>query len=812
MIEALDIRVRGIVQGVGFRPFVYRLAHRYLINGWVLNDNDGVFVHAEGETKLLDEFVMAIADDAPAAATVKSVELTEVPLKDCTTFEIRESVNEDTDDLTRIAADLGICEDCAAELADPQNRRYRYPFINCTNCGPRFTIIDGLPYDRKQTSMASFTMCEQCQEEFDDPANRRFHAQPNACFTCGPELSWVPVTDGVADQSRTITAKDQATSDEALAKAIAILSSGGIVAAKGLGGFHLVCDGENPEAIARLRERKHRDAKPFAVMVASVEDARRWCEVSKAEAALLESAARPIVLLRKKKGAGLASGLADGLKELGVMLPTTPLQCLLAADAKAAFGSRMLVMTSGNLSGEPIVIDDEEAKEKLAVVADGILGHNRDILARFDDSVCRVLDLGGTEAIQFLRRARGYAPLAVAITYGDEALKEQAPDSPSHKRPEVFAAGSEQKNTFTFTNDSEAFVSPYIGDMADGDVFDAWLATKKRMERLFALKPAVLACDSHPDYEASRWARKEAALTSLPLTEVQHHQAHIASVLGEHGRFGPCLGIAFDGTGFGPDGALWGGEALIENVVDYERFANLTYMPMAGGAAAIKHPNRMAFGMLWTYDLLDHPGAASLKESLGDLAGLCQSMIEEGVNCPFTSSMGRFFDGVSAILGVCEHSSYEGEAAILLDGIRADEDNSSEEAEIAQERYSFTFQKNAATAESTAHDTSVLLVDGSLVLKAILDDKVAGVSVPVISLRFHRAVVNLIATLAEFGRTGYELNLVALSGGCFMNRFLVEKACALLEERGFTVALNSSLPPNDGCVSYGQAVVAAASR
>ena len=838
MVEALDIRVRGIVQGVGFRPFVYRLAKRYLVNGWVLNDLDGVFIHAEAETQLLDEFVTELHMNPPAAAKISEVELAEVPLQDCTTFEIRESQDDDADEGTLVSADLGICDDCLRELFDPADRRFRYPFINCTNCGPRFTIIDSLPYDRPATSMRAFPMCDDCAREYGDPGDRRFHAQPDACFECGPQLSWISISgdstemllerepvgalserpaseasdaeaastgdfqpsagaaSGIGRSESAPTDNLRLQSDVILADAVSLLSNGGILAVKGLGGFHLVCDAGNAEAIAELRRRKRRDGKALAVLAVSVEAAREVCEVSEAEEALLTSAARPIVLLKKKAGAELAAGLADGLPELGVMLASTPVQALLARDYYEATGSPMLVMTSGNVHDEPIVTDDAEAVEKLGSIADAILGNNREILSRYDDSVVRVVQLGDDEAIQFIRRARGYAPVPVPLSFGESDASE---------KPEVFAAGSEQKNTFTFLREGEAFVSQHIGDMEDADVNDAWLESKARFEKLFGVQPRVLACDLHPEYLASKWARGEAFRTGLPLTEVQHHHAHIASVLGEHGLFGPCCGIALDGTGYGADGAIWGGEVLIANQVDYERFANFTYVPMPGGAVAIKHPLRMAYGVLWAYDLLDHPGARQALDALGDQAAICDQMIEAGINTPYTSSAGRLFDAVSALIGVCTEPTYEGEAAILLDAARS-------ELKGTVPFNSFALTKNAATEQSTAHDTSVVLLDAEPVARGVLDDLAAGAPVGEISLKFHLAVVDAIVQVAELVRAMYDISLVALSGGCFMNRFLLEQSVRELGSRGFTVAINGNLPPNDGCVSFGQAVVAAASR
>jgi len=792
LIEALDIRVRGIVQGVGFRPFVYRLARRYVISGWVLNDLDGVFIHAEGEGGLLDEFVTELHTNPPSAAVVREVELKEVPLQDCEGFEIRESRDAEAEAGTLVSADLATCDDCLRELFDPQDRRYRYPFINCTNCGPRFTIIDSLPYDRPATSMAAFEMCDDCAREYADPADRRFHAQPDACWECGPSLSWVDLRDG-------------SEAPDPLAAGVEVLAGGGILAVKGLGGFHLVCDASDAEVLAELRKRKRRDGKAFAVMVPDVQAARAVCEVSVEEEALLLSPARPIVLLRKRPEAQLAAGLADGLPELGIMLPATPVQHLILHDYHEMTGKDMLVMTSGNVHDEPIVTDDAVASEKFAGIADAILGNNRPILSRYDDSVVRIVRLGRAnehgepnDAVQVVRRARGYAPVPIAFPQG-----ASGPFGGT-----VLAAGSEQKNTFAFARGEQAYVSQHIGDLEDADVEDAWFESKARFEKLFTLVPDVLACDKHPEYLASKWARKQAEREGLPLVEVQHHHAHIAAVLGEHGLYGPAIGIAFDGTGYGADGAIWGGEVLLANQADYERFANFSYVPMPGGAACVKSPLRMAYGLLWAYDLVDHPGARAALEHLGEQAAVCDQMIEAGLNTPYTSSVGRLFDAVSALLGACEQPSYEGEAAIKLDAIRA----SGEVAEADRSRYAVSITKNAATESSTAHDTSVVLLDAEQTVRAVLDDLAAGVDEGVISLRFHDAIVGATVQVAELVRAMYGISLVALSGGCFMNRYLVEESTRRLGAAGFTVALNASLPPNDGCISYGQAVVAAASR
>lgn len=810
MLEALDIQVKGVVQGVGFRPFVYRLAKRNLLNGWVMNAVDGVHIHVEGDSANVDAFVRALSDDAPAAAKVSEITLEEVPLGGFDSFQIQFSELGHVNRPTLVSPDLATCDDCVRELFDPKNRRYRYPFINCTNCGPRFTIIDKLPYDRAHTSMAAFEMCEECAGEYADPGNRRFHAQPDACFECGPHISW----SLAGEDEEIVWGEDRETSDELFARAVDLIAQGGIVAVKGLGGFHLVCDARNPEALAKLRNRKHRDGKAFAVMMPSVHAARGVCAVSDEEAALMESPARPIVLLKKRDDVEFAAGLADSLPELGVMLPATPVQHLLIHDFMETTGGDMLVMTSGNVHDEPIETDDAHARKALGGIADAFLGNDRPILSRYDDSVARVLDLGTDEkgepltGVQFIRRARGYAPLPLADKYA-------APDDSDENSniaadaPTVFAAGPEQKATFSFERGGEVYVSQHIGDMENADVYDAWLAAKHRFERLFDLHATQLACDAHPEYLASKWAHEQASTSGMELVEVQHHHAHVASVLGEHGLYGPACGIAFDGTGFGADGAIWGGEVLLANRADYERFANFTYIPMPGGAAAVKHPLRMAYGALWAFDLLDHPVAQRVLAALGPQADVCAQMIERGLNTPSTSSVGRLFDAASALLGICTEPTYEGEAAILLDAARAKYDPViGTAAQDVRDRYAIEVTKNSAVAGSTAHDTSVVLFDAAPTFKALLDDVEAGVDRGIIALRFHEAFVGAVVTAAELVRAVYGISLVVLSGGVFMNRYLVETAVQRLHAAGFTVALNADLPPNDGCIAYGQAIVA----
>ena len=815
MVEALDIQVKGIVQGVGFRPFVYRMAKKYLVNGWVLNAIDGVFIHAEAEGKLLDEFVLELSEHAPAAAQVKEIDLKEVPLQDCDTFEIRFSDEGDVEETTLVSADLATCDDCVRELFDPNDRRYRYPFINCTNCGPRFTIADSLPYDRARTSMRDFPMCERCAAEYADPADRRFHAQPDACFECGPHVSFA-----AASEEWAVTwGKTREQSDAVFARAVDLLLSGGIVAVKGLGGFHLVCDARNAQALRTLRARKHRDNTAFAVMMATAEDARSVCEVSPEEEKALASPQRPIVLLRKKASAHLAPGLADGLPELGVMLPCTPVQHLLIHDFACALEQAgvpeppMLVMTSGNLHDEPIVTDDAEAVEKLGNIADAIVGNDRAILSRYDDSVVRLVRAGSAgPVVRVVRRARVFAPVPLQVPNGfasGDAL--QAP-SASRRAPALLAVGPEQKNTLTFVRGSDAFVSQHVGDLENADTFDAWLQAASRIESLFEVRPAALACDAHPEYISSKWAREQAKSAGYPLLEVQHHHAHIASVLGEHGIDGAVCGVAFDGTGFGADGSIWGGEVLIANQQAFERFANFAYVPMPGGAAAVKNPLRMAYGVLWEFVLLDHPAAQDALARLGNQAALCDQMIEKGLNTPVTSSVGRLFDAASALLGVCEQPTYEGEAAIMLEACAWSDASADAPTSLDafDARYSVAVTKNTASAQSTAQDTSVVLFDAAPTFKALLDDKANGVAAPLIARRFHAAFAEAVVNAAKLAYNVYGITTVALSGGVFMNRFLIERVLALLEGEGFTAAINRDLPPNDGCVSYGQAVIACA--
>lgn len=791
---------------MGFRPFVYRAAHAHCITGWVCNATEGVIIHGEGTPDDLDRFVMELSEQHPRAAVVKEIDLTEIPAEGFDAFEIRYSEHTEGAATTLVSPDLATCDECCRELFDEADRRYRYPFINCTNCGPRFTIIRSLPYDRPQTSMAEFTMCEKCATEYADPLDRRFHAQPDACFTCGPHLGWYeadtshsdgPRVGGEVDTDVIEWAHDRVSSDALLEKAVKALRAGRIVAVKGLGGYHLACDANNPQAIAELRRRKKREGKAFAVMVVDEHEARRVCFVDDAEGRQLLSPARPIVLLRKRPEAVFADGLANDLGELGVMLPATPVQHLLTHD----FGG-MLVMTSGNLHDEPIVTEEAQAFSRLRGVADAFLVNDRAIESRYDDSVVRVLDGGAAgPVVQVIRRARGFAPVPVALPVPADA---DVADLPC-----ILATGPEQKNTFTLTRGAEAFVSQHIGDMENADTFDAWLSTVKTYEHLFRVKPSVIARDHHPEYLTSKWAERQ----DVKSIAVQHHHAHVLSVMGENALEGPVCGIAFDGTGYGLDGAIWGGEVLLSNLQAFERFANFAYVPLPGGAAAIKHPRRCAYGALWAYDLLDHPAARAFVEDWKDQASLCDAMIEKGINTPMTSSVGRLFDAASALMGVCDQPRYEGEAAVLLEALlnrdlaqRGIAPSDIRTGEV--EAYPIEIIKNTATETSTAQDTSVVLLDPAPAFAALLDDCAAEVALPVRAQRFHEAFVSAVLQVAEAVRALYGIDIVTLSGGVFMNRYLIQRCLAELQQRGFTVALNRDLPPNDASVSYGQAVLA----
>ncbi len=749
---ARRLRVRGIVQGVGFRPFVYQLARRLGLAGEVANTSEGVTIHLEGAASVIEAFEASLAREAPPLARISGVESTAADLRHLTAFRIETSRRSDSR-ATGISPDMAVCDACLAELFDPADRRFGYPFINCTHCGPRYTIIDDVPYDRPHTSMRRFTMCPACQAEYDDPADRRFHAQPNACPVCGPQVTLCG-PNGVI-----LAAADP------IAEAAARLAAGRILAVKGLGGFHLAVDALNAEAVARLRRRKRREEKPFALMVPDLEAARRIAAVDAAAEALLCSPRRPIVILAQHPGNPVAAEVAPRNRYFGVMLPYTPLHHLLLRR-----GFTALVMTSANLSDEPICIDNAEAFHRLGAIADAFLVHDRDIYLRTDDSI--VCPLAGKT--RFLRRSRGYVPEPVFLK---RAL------------PPILACGAGLKNTVCLTRGAEAFVSQHIGDLENLAAYEFLEKTAAHLERILDIQPEIVARDLHPDYLSTRYALGR---TGVRHVAVQHHHAHIVSVMAEHGLDGSVIGLALDGTGYGTDGAVWGGEVLVAEAGRFTRAAHLAYVPMPGGAAAIREPWRMAaahlhdaFGDGWTH--LDLPLLESVPP---DKIALAVRMARHRINAPPTSSLGRLFDAVAALCGLRAAVHYEGQAAMELE-MAADAE--------AEGLYPYAMVPGAVRTVATA-----------ALIRAVAADLGAGVPVAVVAGRFHRTVIALFADLCRQVRQDTGLTRVALSGGVFQNAIILEGLVRTLEGAGFAVFTPEQVPANDGGISLGQAVAAAA--
>jgi hydrogenase maturation protein HypF len=758
------IHITGVVQGVGFRPFVYGLATRYGLRGWVCNTSAGVDIAVDGAPEVLAQFVEDLSTLAPPLAHIDSVEVAEIASNGFTTFEIHHSVANPADFMP-ISPDIALCADCRRELFDPADRRYLYPFINCTNCGPRFTIIKDIPYDRPFTTMADFVMCEDCAAEYADPLNRRFHAQPVACPKCGPEVWLVVGGQRLAASSR-----------DALVEVRRLLAAGKIVAVKGLGGFHLACDATNDEAVVELRRRKGRIDKPFALMAPSVGAIEQFCEVSPEERALLEAQEHPIVLLQKKSGMPVSQHVAPGQATVGVMLPYTPLHELLFANSQQpSTNNQLLVMTSGNFSEEPIATDNDDALARLTPLADAFLLHNRDIHVRCDDSVVRVFE--GSELP--VRRSRGYAPYPVKLPF---------------TVPTILATGAELKNTFCVTRENYAFLSHHIGDLENYETLRSFEDGITHFERLFRIQPEIIAYDLHPNYLATRYALERAERDGLKAISVQHHHAHIAACMAEHDLRGDrpgdsrVIGVAFDGTGYGIDGAIWGGEFLIADYRGFERAAHLEYMPLPGGDAATKHPYRIALsylrqaGIEWTDDLAPVRAASSIERST------IRKQIEANLNTFPTSSMGRLFDAIASICDVRQSVNYEGQAAIEFEAL-ADE--------TEQGAYPFEVEGDEVRLKALMH--------------AVVADVRSGVPTPLISARFHNGLAQLVLEMCERLRRERGLREVALSGGVFQNVTLLKKTVERLHGADFTVYTHHLVPPNDGGLALGQAVIAAAS-
>jgi hydrogenase maturation protein HypF len=748
--------VRGVVQGVGFRPFVYASAASLGLSGSVRNDSCGALIEVEGHAGQIEAFLSCLRDRPPPLAVVESIEIQDVPLVGGTGFTIADTSRSGSG-RTLASPDVAMCGECAVEQRDPANRRYRHAFVNCTNCGPRFTIIASLPYDRASTTMAPFAMCDACTAEFNDPADRRFHAQPVCCPQCGPTVHYRTRDGGSAD------------SETALLQARRLLGDGGIVAVKGIGGYHLACDAANEDAVAALRTRKRRGDKPFAVMVADLETARTIADVDDGSARLLSGAQRPIVLMPRRPDAGVAHAVAPQNPDLGVMLAYTPLHTLLFGLPGDEPGPTALVMTSGNLGGEPICFTDSDVLQRLSQLADAWLMHDREILVPCDDSVVRVVD----DVELPIRRSRGYAPLPVALPV---------------PLPPTLAVGADLKNTLAVADGKYAWLSQHIGDMDDLSTLSAFDSARRHLEALTGVRPDVLVADAHPLYRSTTWALRNAA--GRPVRTVQHHHAHIASVMAEHGLDGsrPVLGFAFDGTGYGSDKAVWGGELLLADYKGYRRLSHLRYVPLPGGDVSVLRPYRMALAHMWAAGLTWDEDLAPVRACPNDERRVLAHQLETGLGCAPTSSMGRLFDSVASLVDVRQVVAYEAQAAIELEAVSRD-------GACGADTYQFAVDLSQVPAE----------IDPAPVIAAVIADTRSGVSPGVVGARFHRAVADLIVRLATTVVT--DAGVIALSGGVFQNALLLRLALGGLRDKGFDVITHRIVPPNDGGVALGQLLV-----
>ncbi len=756
-IVAQKIRVTGVVQGVGFRPFVWRLARELALSGWVRNDAEGVEIAAEGAAPQLAALIERLRLEAPPLARIDEVLSRAVAASGGSGFFIADSGGGEL--ATAIGPDSATCPACLAELSDPQDRHYRHPFISCTHCGPRYTVTHGLPYDRARTSLADFPLCPDCAREYADPADRRYAAQTICCPQCGPQLSL-------------LDAEGAALPGDPIAVTLALLAAGGIVAIKGLGGFHLVCDATQPAAVGELRRRKAREEKPFALLCANLASISPWAEIDAEDAALLASAERPVVLLKRRAGRALP-GIADGLPWLGAMLPVTPIQYLIFHEAAGRpegiawldqAQALLLVATSANPGGEALVIDNDEALSRLAGIADAYLLHDRDIVVRCDDSVLR----GG----YFIRRARGYTPRAIKL---------------AHAGPSVLAVGGWFKNTVCVSRGDEAFVSQHVGDLDNAASLVFFEESVARLLELTGVAPQIVACDLHPDFYSSRYAARFAEDRGIPLVAVQHHHAHIAAVLAEHRQSRPVLGLALDGIGLGADGSAWGGELLRVDAASFTRLGHLAPLALPGGDVAARQPWRMAAAVLWR---LGRGEEIARRYAAEPAAGQLSALIERGVNCPQTSSLGRCFDAAAGLLGLRLRASFEGQAAMLLEGLA---EQSWPQPPLAA---GFLLQRAAS---------GQLILDFLPLLAALADAEDGSIA----AARFHATLVEGLAAWVGAAVEDSGVSTVALSGGCLLNAILRRELCARLAQSGISVLTAQALPPNDGGLSLGQAWVAA---
>ncbi|MCJ7458690.1 MAG: carbamoyltransferase HypF [candidate division Zixibacteria bacterium] len=751
-MPGVRIEIRGIVQGVGFRPFIYNLARKFGLKGYVLNDTDGVEIEAEGGKIDLDRFLSGIRRAAPSQSKIVEMKTLKIASQGFRDFTIRESKKKETRTVL-VSPDLATCPDCLNELFNPEDRRFNYPFLNCTNCGPRLTIIQDTPYDREKTTMSAFKMCADCNQEYHNPQNRRFHAQPNACPVCGPRLT---LTDNQGNRL--------STTDHILTT-IGLLKKGYIIAIKGIGGYHLACDAMNKKAVSVLRKRKYREDKPFALMAKDLKTIRRFCHLNPSEIELLRSVQRPIVLLKKKKVNLIAPEVAPLQKNFGVMLPYSPLHHLLLKDSNL-----ILVMTSGNQSDEPIAYEDKEAFERLKKIADYFLFHNREIHRRCDDSVTRVFR--GEE--MNLRRGRGYVPLPLKVDL--------------HFRKHILAAGAQLKNTFCLARDSFAFPSTHIGDLENYETLDFYSKEIERFKKLCSVKPEVVTYDMHPEYLSTKYALSLQNIRKIP---VQHHYAHIASCMAENKISQKVIGVAFDGTGYGEDENIWGGEFLLADLQGFQRIAHFKYVPMPGGEAAIKNPWMMAVSYLYACygeDFLNLNLEFVRKIDFSRWE-IIRKMLDQKVNLFLTSSAGRLFDSVSVLLNFREKTNYEGQPAIELEFWAEENIKGKYDYEIIKEN-------------------DLYLIRPDLIIKGVVNDLIKKQRKSKISARFHNTIAQIINEVCSRLRKEYDLNSICLSGGVFQNMLLLSRTYALLNKNKFRVYTHHLVPPNDGGISLGQAIIA----
>jgi hydrogenase maturation protein HypF len=763
-MRAVKVIINGIVQGVGFRPYIYRLAKIHRLSGWVLNSSQGVEILAQGPSGGIDAFLSDIKSQLPPQAFIDHMTVSEAKPEAHVGFSIRESLGGEG--ITRISPDISLCPDCLTEMMDPEDRRHEYPFINCTNCGPRFSIIQSTPYDRPLTTMSAFAMCPDCRKEYDDPEDRRFHAQPNACPACGPKVRLCD-SQGIKI----------AETDEAISRTVRLLMAGEILAIKGIGGFHLACDAGNDSAVKRLRGRKNRPDKPLALMCGALEDVRAICEVSASEAKVLMSSPAPIILLRKseignRKPGGLSDKVAPGNNYLGVMLPYAPVHHLLFKDLKKiSSGFVALVMTSGNVQDQPIVKDDQEALEKLSNIASYFLFNDRDIENRNDDPIVFCTDPGDENLgnIQIVRHSRGYAPNPIILP---------APVPP------ILAVGGEMKNVFCLARGERAYVSQHIGEMDNIATLEFFEEMVDKYQRWFKIKPEIIVHDLHPDYLTTKWAKEQ---DGVSLFAIQHHKAHILSTLADNGKVIPAIGVAFDGTGYGEDGKIWGGEFFVFDGKDIERAGHLEYLPLPGGESSIKKPYRIAAA--YSQHLLNQiPLELMPKDSQTELE-IIAKQLESGFNLAWTSSLGRLFDAVSAMLGVCRSITFEAQAAMALENCLA--------AGIA-ERYQYDMvEVNGMTMVSVKN-----------LWKQLTDDILARKNVGVCSAKFHNTIVDFTLLMCDNLRSKTGINTAVLSGGVFQNRYLLQQIRQQLQDSGYEVLLHRQVPSNDGGIALGQVIAA----